>query len=76
MPVFRIEAVEDPSTGRFAIEIYYPADAQQPYVTTAARYMTGAAAENDILATIAAAANNPAPTGSAEDQPHNAGKPT
>ena len=61
MPLFRIETVEDTSTGRYAVEIYFPADAEQPYVTTAARYMTPAAAETDILATIAAAANNPAP---------------
>jgi hypothetical protein len=59
MPLFRIETVEDKTSGRYAIEIYFPADAEQPYVTTAARYMTSAAAENDILATIAAAANNP-----------------
>jgi hypothetical protein len=61
MALFRIETVEDAATGRFAVEIYFPADAAQPYVTTAPRYMTPAAAENDILATIAAAANNPAP---------------
>lgn len=61
MALFRIEAVEDKSTGRFGIEIYYPADARQPYVTTAPRYMTAAAAETDTLAIIAAAANNPPP---------------
>ena len=61
MPLFRIETIEDPATGRFAVEIYFPADAHQPYVTTAPRYMTAAAAETDILATIAAAANNPGP---------------
>jgi hypothetical protein len=74
MPLFRVETVEDPSTGRYAVEIFYPADAQQPYVTTAARYMTSAAAENDILATIAAAANNapPPPVG----HPKPGGKPT
>jgi hypothetical protein len=59
MALFRIETVEDKASGRFAVEIYFPADAEQPYVTTAPRYMTSAAAENDILAIIAAAANNP-----------------
>jgi hypothetical protein len=76
MPTFRIETVEDPSTGRYAVEIYYPADAQRPYVTTAARYMTSAAAENDMLATIAAAANSPAQEANASAHAHDGGKPT
>jgi len=80
MPTFRIETIEDKSTGRYAIEIYFPAEAKQPYVTTSARYMTSAAAENDILATIAAAANNP-PSQSPRlrlpaDLDHKAGTPT
>jgi hypothetical protein len=61
MALFRIEAVEDPATGRFSIELYFPADADRPYVTTAPRYKSAAAAEVDTLAIIAAAANNPAP---------------
>jgi len=61
MPLFRIETVVDKGTGRYAVEIYFPADASQPYVTTSPRYMTSAAAENDILAIIAAAANNAEP---------------
>jgi hypothetical protein len=61
MALFRVETVENPKTGRFAVEIYFPADSEKPYVTTEPRYASAAAAENDILATIAAAANNPAP---------------
>ncbi len=63
MALFRIETVADKETGRYAVEIYFPADASQPYVTTAPRYMSSAAAENDILAIIAAAANNPVGSG-------------
>lgn len=61
MALFRIETVEDPETGRFGIAIYFPADAEKPFVTTAPRYKSAAAAETDTLATIAALANNPAP---------------
>ena len=57
MPLLRIEPVEDPKTGRYFIEIYYPADAEAPFATTAARYETAAAAENDTIAIVAAAAN-------------------
>ena len=57
MPLLRIEPVEDPRTGLYFIEIYYPADAEAPFATTAARYQTAAAAENDTIAIIAAAAN-------------------
>jgi hypothetical protein len=61
MALFRIETVEDAETGRFGIAIYYPADADEPFVTTAPRYKSAAVAEMDTLATIAALANNPAP---------------
>ncbi len=61
MPLIRIEPVEDCQSGRFAIEIYYPADAERPLVTTAPRYKSAAAAEQDTIAILAAAANNPAP---------------
>ena len=57
MALFRIETPADPVTGRYAVEIYFPHDAERPYVTTQPRYMTAAAAETDILAIIAAAAN-------------------
>ncbi len=61
MPLIRIEPVEDRATGRFAIEIYYPADAERPLVTTAPRYKSAAAAEQDTIAILASSANNPAP---------------
>jgi hypothetical protein len=64
--LFRIETRADKSTGRFAVEIYFPHDAERPYVTTQPRYMTAAAAETDILAIIAAAANTSAATPSTE----------
>jgi hypothetical protein len=57
MPLVRIEPVEDKKTGRYFIEIYYPADADAPYVTTEPRYQSSAAAENDTIAIIASAAN-------------------
>ena len=61
MPLIRIEPVEDAQSGRFAIEIYYPADAERPLVTTAPRYKSAAAAEQDTIAILASAANNPPP---------------
>jgi hypothetical protein len=61
MPLIRIEPVEDRQSGRFAIEIYCPADAERPLVTTAPRYKSAAAAEQDMMAILAAAANNPPP---------------
>jgi hypothetical protein len=57
MPLLRVEAVEDEKSGRYYIEIYYPADADTPYVTTEPRYQSAAAAENDTIAILAAAAN-------------------
>jgi hypothetical protein len=39
------------------VAIFNPADADQPLITTRARYQTAAAAENDIIAIIAAQAN-------------------
>lgn len=57
MPLLRIEAVEDEKTGRYLVEIYYPADAEAPYVTTQPRYQSAAAAENDTIAILASAAN-------------------
>jgi hypothetical protein len=59
MVVIRIEAVEDPETGLYFVEIYNPADSDKPYVTTAPRYTTAAAAENDTIAILATGANNP-----------------
>jgi hypothetical protein len=59
LPIIRIEAVEDPKTGRFFVEIYHPAEAEQPFVTTEPRYASAAVAENDVIAILAAAANRP-----------------
>jgi hypothetical protein len=59
MPLLRIEAAEDQGSGRFYLEIYYPADSTQPYVTTAPRYKTAAAAEGDVIAQLAVALNQP-----------------
>jgi hypothetical protein len=57
MALLRIEAERDPATGRFYLEFYYPADSSQPYVTTEPRYKTAAAAEADVIASMAVAAN-------------------
>ena len=57
MAVIRIEAVQDPRSGLYAVEIYHPAEAEQPFVTTEPRYKSQAAAENDTIAIIAASAN-------------------
>jgi hypothetical protein len=59
LPIIRIEAVEDPKTGRFLVEIYHPAEAAQHFVTTEPRYTSAAAAEHDVIAILAAAANRP-----------------
>jgi hypothetical protein len=58
MAMVRIEPVEDEKSGRFYVAIYYPADAEQPFVTTEPRYQSAAAAENDIIAIIASGANS------------------
>ena len=57
MPLLRIEAVEDEKSGRYYIEVYFPSDADTPYVTTEPRYQSAAAAENDTIAILAATAN-------------------
>jgi len=57
MALIRIEPVKDDQSQMFGIAIYHPADTDQPIVTTRARYRTAAAAESDVLAIIAAAAN-------------------
>jgi hypothetical protein len=58
--VIRIEAVQDPKTSLYFVEIYNPADSERPYVTTAPRYQSAAAAENDTIALLAAGANSAA----------------
>ena len=57
MALIRIEAVKDARSDLYFVEIYHPSDAEQPFVTTAPRYKTVAAAENDTIAIIAAGTN-------------------
>ena len=61
MSVIRVEPVKDEASGLYYIEIYNPQDAPAPFVTTEPRYMTAAAAENDLIAIIAAGTNRGAP---------------
>lgn len=56
MPLIRIEPVQDARSGRYFLEIYHPHDAEKPFVTTPPRYGSAAAAENDLIAILAAAA--------------------
>ena len=57
MATLRIEPAQDSATGRWFLEIYMPAEEASPLVTTAPRYASAAAAEQDFIATIAAIAN-------------------
>ena len=57
MALIRIEPKKDEASGLYYLEIYNPADASAPFVTTEPRYRTAAAAENDVIATVAAAGN-------------------
>mgnify|MGYP001809721079 FL=1 len=57
MPLVRIEAIEDPATGRFGLAIHVPPDAERPFVTTPPRYASAAAAETDAIAIIASLAS-------------------
>jgi hypothetical protein len=59
MALIRIEPKKDPSGDLYYLEIFHPADAAEPFVTTEPRYMTAAGAENDLIAIIASRANNP-----------------
>jgi len=63
MTLIRVEPVLDEKSGRYFLEIYNPHDAPQPIVTTPPRYGTAAAAETDLIATIAAAASSSRPGG-------------
>jgi hypothetical protein len=58
MALIRIEPKLDASSGLYYVEIFHPAEAEQPFVTTQPRYKTAAAAENDLIAIIASRANN------------------
>lgn len=55
--LIRVEAVQDPSSGRYLVAIYHPADAPQPFVTTEPKYHSAAAAEYDAIAILAAGVN-------------------
>jgi hypothetical protein len=57
MTLIRIEPLQDEKSQMFYVAIYHPADAEQPIVTTRARYKSAAAAETDVLAIIASKAN-------------------
>ena len=59
MAVIKIEPVLDPKGGKYFLEIYNPHDAAAPFVTTEPRYQSAAAAENDAIAILAAAASTP-----------------
>lgn len=59
MALIRIEPVRDERSGNYYLEIYSPHDAGAPLVTTQPRYGSAAAAENDLLAILAAAASAP-----------------
>jgi hypothetical protein len=61
MALIRIEPLRDEQTQLFYVAIFHPADAEQPIVTTRARYQTAAAAENDVLAILASQANQIGP---------------
>ncbi len=57
MSLIRIEPVLDEKAGKYFLEIYSPHDSSAPFVTTLPRYQTPAAAENDAIAILAAAAS-------------------
>jgi hypothetical protein len=58
MTIIRIEPKWDASSCLYYVEIFHPAGAEQPFVTTEPRYKTAAAAENDLIAIIASRANS------------------
>ena len=59
MALIRIEPKKDEAADLYYLEIFHPAEAAQPFVTTEPRYKTAAAAENDLIAIIASRASNP-----------------
>ena len=59
MALIRIEPKMDEKSSKYFIEIYNPSDATVPFVTTQPRYMTAAAAENDVIAGLSAMLNRP-----------------
>jgi hypothetical protein len=63
MTLIRVEPTLDERSQRYFLEIYHPHDAAAPFVTTEPRYASAAAAENDLIAIIAAAASAPGADG-------------
>jgi hypothetical protein len=61
MTLVRVEPKKDRASDLYYLEIYHPADSQQPFVTTEPRYKTAAAAENDVIAIIASRGNSAPP---------------
>jgi hypothetical protein len=59
MALLRIEPRLDPGSGAYFLEVFWPHDAERPFLTTAPRYGSSAAAENDLIAIIGAAASAP-----------------
>lgn len=59
MALLRIEPRLDSNSGHYFLEVFWPHDAERPFVTTQPRYQTSAAAETDLIAIIAAAASTP-----------------
>jgi hypothetical protein len=59
MATLRIEPRQDAATGLWFLAVHMPADSAEPFVTTAPRYASAAAAEQDFVALIAANANRP-----------------
>lgn len=59
MALLRIEPRQDEASGNYYLEVFWPHDADTAFVTTQPRYKTSAAAENDLIAIIAAAASTP-----------------
>ncbi len=65
MAILRIEPRLDSASGNYFLEVFWPHDDDRPFVTTQPRYKTTAAAENDLIAIIAAAASAPLKDGPA-----------
>lgn len=59
MPTLRIEARKDEPSGLYYLSVHLPAESPDAFVTTAPRYASAAAAEQDVIAAITAAANRP-----------------
>ena len=49
MATLRFEATRDQATGLFYLAVFMPSEATEPFVPTAPRYMSAAAAEQDMI---------------------------